>query len=76
MRVRAVGNKRLTVASLLEPAKRCRLPEKPSRHAAHGQPLSRLRDRDRPRVSPDGSQLVWSRRYVDKMKDNFESALG
>src|SRR4029077_10514538 len=28
-----------------------------------------------PRVSPDGSQVVWSRRYVDKMKDNFESAL-
>ena len=28
-----------------------------------------------PRVSPDGTQLIWTRRYVDKMKDNFESAL-
>lgn len=28
-----------------------------------------------PKVSPDGSQVIWTRRYVDKMKDNFESAL-
>jgi Tol biopolymer transport system component len=28
-----------------------------------------------PRVSPDGSQVIWTRRYVDKMKDNFDAAL-
>lgn len=28
-----------------------------------------------PRVSPDGNQVIWTRRYVDKMKDNFEAAL-
>ena len=28
-----------------------------------------------PKVSPDGSQVLWSRSSVDKMKDQFESAL-
>ncbi len=28
-----------------------------------------------PRPSPDGSQVIFSRRSVDKMKDNFDSAL-
>ena len=28
-----------------------------------------------PKVSPDGSQVLWSRSSVDKMKDVFESAL-
>lgn len=28
-----------------------------------------------PKVSPDGAHVVWTRRYVDKMKDNFEAAL-
>ncbi len=28
-----------------------------------------------PKASPDGSQVLWTRRFVDKMKDNFETAL-
>src|SRR5688572_14351109 len=28
-----------------------------------------------PRVSPDGSQVIFTRRSVDKMKDSFESTL-
>src|SRR5437867_4552832 len=28
-----------------------------------------------PTVSPDGAQVIFTRRSVDKMKDNFESAL-
>ncbi len=28
-----------------------------------------------PRVSPDGSQVIFTRRSVDKMKDSFESSL-
>ena len=29
-----------------------------------------------PRVSPDGSQVIFTRRSVDKMKDSFESPSG
>ena len=28
-----------------------------------------------PRISPDGSQVVYTRAYVDKMKDRYESAI-
>src|SRR5690349_12198182 len=28
-----------------------------------------------PRVSPDGSQIVYSRRWVNKLEDRFESSL-
>ena len=28
-----------------------------------------------PRISPDGSQIIYTRRWVDKMNDRWESAL-
>ena len=50
------------------------IPKEPSRKISVGMYIDMVNISD-PQISPDGKQIIFTRRWVDKMNDRFESSL-